>query len=68
MDDLAARWPVDDLTYFPVGFFDIGGKTFAWVYENKKEFREYVLEIKKTTGLWKSFQDYVIMRLAHVKE
>ena len=68
MDDLASCWPVDDLTLFPVGFFDIGGRTFDWVFANKKEFREYVLEIKKTTGLWKAFQDYVLMRLALVRD
>jgi hypothetical protein len=63
MDRVADSWPVNDNTVFPKGFFDIGDKTFDWVYTNKKEFREYILEIKKATGLWKSFQDYVVKRL-----
>ena len=68
MDDSLDCWPVNDLTLFPIGFFDIGGMTFDWVYTNKKEFRDYILEIKKATGLWKAFQDYVIMKLSLVIE
>ena len=68
MDEIHSDWPVDDLTMFPHGFFDIGGKTFKWVYDNKTEFREYILEITKATGLWKAFQDYVVGKLELVRE
>ena len=56
-------WPVKDDTLFPKGFFDIGGKTFEWVFDNRKEFVEYIREITNATGLWKSFQDYILSRL-----
>ena len=68
MDDLASCWPVDDLTEFPPQFPDVGGKTFVWVYDNKKEFRQFVTEITKCTGLWKAFQNYVIMKLSLVRD
>ena len=68
MNDVQTSWPVDDDTLFPIGFFDIGGKTFEWVYGNKTEFREYILEIRDATGLWKAFQDYVMHKLDSVKE
>ena len=44
---------------FPSGFMNIGGKTFKWVMENKKEWVEFVLnKMKNATGLFKDFQDY----------
>ena len=68
MTELDSRWPVDDETTFPKDFFDIGEKTFSWVYENRHEFRTYILEIQKATGLWKAFQEYVRMKSGSVRE
>ena len=64
MDTIPQEWSCNDDTCFPIGFFDIGGKTFAWVYENKREFSDSVIYMRKTTGLYKSFQNYVIRREA----
>lgn len=44
---------------FPVGFMNIGGKSFKWVLANKKEWVEFVLtKMKNATGVFKDFQDY----------
>ena len=61
--EIVGSWAIDDNTMFPIGFFDIGGKTFEWVFENKTEFREHILQIREATGLWKAFQDYVIHKM-----
>ena len=48
-----------DDTIFPKGFYDIGLKTFLWVYENKIEWRDFTLnEMKNPTGLYKVWQEY----------
>ena len=52
----------DDLK-FEDGFMCIGGRSFAWVYENRKEFVEFTLEkMKKTTGLFREWKTYCINR------
>ena len=51
---------------FPVGFQNIGGKSFAWVYENKKDFVDFTVnEMKGCTGLFAQWRDYC---LNHYKE
>jgi len=50
---------MSDETEFPVGFPDIGGKSFEWVFHNKKEFVDFTLtEMSECTGLYKVWQDY----------
>ena len=44
---------------FPEGFMCIGGMTFAWVFDNRKEFVEFTLEkMTKTSGLFLEWQNY----------
>ena len=46
---------------FPVDFYDIGLRTFGWVYENKPEFVNFTLnKMSQTTGLYKVWQNYCI--------
>ena len=46
-------------TIWPDGFCDIGGKTFKWVYDNKKVFVEFCVdEMENPTGMFKKFQEY----------
>ena len=48
-------------TQWPKGFCDIGGRTFEWVYVNKKEFVEFTIEkMSKTTGLFAKWKKYVV--------
>ena len=57
------EWPVADETRFPANFFDIGEKTFKWVYEHKKEFVEFIILVENTTGLFQAFQTYCTQRM-----
>ena len=51
-------------TTWPENFCDIGGKSFEWVFINKKEFVDFcVEEMEKPTGLFKKFQDYCLNKL-----
>ena len=46
-------------TIWPDGFMDIGGKSFEWVYTNKKVFVEFCLtDMENPTGMFKKFQEY----------
>ena len=50
---------MDELTW-PDNFYDIGGKTFEWTWENKKDWCEFTMnEMNKTTGLFRKWKDYV---------
>ena len=43
---------------------DIGGKSFAWVYENRKEFVEFTVEkMDKPTKLFLKWKEYVLSRI-----
>ena len=54
----------DDCICFPEGFMCIGGMTFSWVFENRKEFVEFTFEkMDKPTGLFKQWKDYVCRRI-----
>ena len=42
----------------------IGGKSFAWVYENRKEFVEFTVEkMDKPTKLFLKWKKYVLSRI-----
>ena len=48
---------------WPEGFMNIGGKTFAWTYDNKIEFVDFtVREMKAPTGLFKHWQKYCLKK------
>ena len=59
----SSEWIVDDHTLFPDTFPDVGGKTFLWVWLNRKEFVEFTLGMSKTTGLFKSWFQYCQRKL-----
>ena len=49
---------MSDTTVFPM-IFGLNGKTFQWVYENKKDWVNFTLtEMKKPLGLFKVWQEY----------
>ena len=51
---------IEDCCKFPPFFFDIGGKTFEWVFKHKKEWVSFTIDdMEKTSGLFKVWQDYV---------
>ena len=44
---------------WPDGFCDIGGKTFQWVWENRKVFVDFCLtDMECATGMFKEFQEF----------
>ena len=44
---------------WPEGFCDIGGRTFAWVFENRKEFVEFTMQkMDSPTGLFLEWKKY----------
>ena len=49
---------VTDETKFEENFPEVGGKSFLWVWEHKKEFVEFTLKMMETTGFFKSWQQY----------
>ena len=63
IDEEFGYWAIDHGTTFPPGFFDIGNKTFTWVFENKKEFVEFIILVSNPTGLFLSFQKYCTQRM-----
>ena len=50
-----------DENTWPDDFVDIGGKTFAWVWENRKEFVDFTLnDMTKPTGLFDVWMKYCL--------
>ena len=50
-----------DENTWPDDFVDIGGKTFAWVWENRKEFVDFTLnDMTKPTGLFDVWKKYCL--------
>ena len=48
---------------YPPGFYGgIGGKTFRWVFDNKKEWVEYTQAWDNSTGFFEIWLDYVKRR------
>ena len=53
-------------TQWPKGFMDIGEKTFAWVYENRKEFVDFTLtDMTKPRGIFEVWQNYCLSKTKH---
>lgn len=54
-----------DCEVFPEGCFNIGGKTFDWVYQNKTEFVNFThTDMKKATGFFLIWKQYVADRIS----
>jgi hypothetical protein len=54
-------WQPNDNELFPENFPDVGGMSFKWVKNNKKEFCEFVVvDMKKCTGFFLAFQLYLL--------
>ena len=52
-----------DKRTFPAKFFNIGERSFEWVWANKKEFVEFTVnKMSQTTGLFKEWQTYCLNR------
>ena len=48
---------------WPENFMCIGGRTFSWVYANRKEFVEFTAEkMDNPSGLFKQWKNYVIQK------
>ena len=55
--------PDDDICW-PEGFMNIGGRSFLWVFLNKKEWVDFTLyNMSKPTKLFKQWQNYVIQKV-----
>ena len=53
-----------DSTVWPENFCDIGGKTFLWVFENRKSFVEFTSdEMREPSGFFKKWHDYCMVKL-----
>jgi len=49
---------------FPDNFFNIGNKSFEWVFENKKDYVDFtVREMKNPTKFYKKWKDYCIRKV-----
>ena len=58
-----------DESTFPDKFEDIGGKSFAWVRDNREEWCKFTVEkMKDTTGFFKIWQEYLINKNAAKNE
>ena len=54
----------DGETRWPEGFMDIGGKSFDWVFQNRKEWVEFTLnEMKKPSGLFLEWKSYCVEKV-----
>ena len=50
-----------DAALFPKGFYDIGEKTFEWVFKNREEFVSFTIqEMLKPTGLYLEWKEYCV--------
>lgn len=57
------RTDSDDNVRFPANFFDIGQKSFEWVFDNKKTFIQFTLkDMDNVSGFFKTWKDYVIRK------
>ena len=54
---------------WPENFCDIGGKSFEWVFINKKDFVDFcVTEMENPTGMFQAFQKYCLHMLKIEKQ
>ena len=59
----------DGETCWPEGFMCIGGRTFSWVYDNRKEFVEFTLEkMDKPTKMFKLWKTYCLKQNRNVQK
>ena len=49
-------------TRFPEKFMCIGGRPFAWVYENRPEWVDFTRSWDTATGLFEEWRQYVLNR------
>mgnify|MGYP006996917632 CR=1 FL=1 len=47
---------------FPENFMCIGGRPFAWVYLNRKEWVDFTRSWDKATGLFEEWRLYVLKK------
>ena len=53
-----------DSLLWPVGFYDIGGRSFKWVYSNRKDFVDFTLtEMELESGLFLKWKQYCQLQL-----
>ena len=51
--------PLENEKQFPKNFFDIGEKTFEYVFQHKPDYVQFTInEMKKCTGLFLEWQNY----------
>ena len=51
-------WLSTDEETFPEIFVEFAGQSFKEVYENEKDYVEFILSVREATGLFKAFQIY----------
>ena len=57
-----------DETTWPDGFPDIGGKTFAWVLEHRKEWVNFTLDkMENPSGFFLKWKTYLLNRKQNAK-
>ena len=56
-------YKVADETVFPDNFPDVGGKTFIWVWEHKKEWVQFTNGMVGTTGFFNCWFQYCQRKL-----
>ena len=58
---------MDDIAW-PAGFYDIGDRSFKWVFDNRKEFVDFTLtEMEVPSGLFLKWQDYCKQQIINDK-
>ena len=51
--------PLENKQIFPKNFFDIGEKTFEYVFQHKPDYVQFTInDMKKCTGLFLEWQNY----------
>jgi hypothetical protein len=59
----------DGKLQWPENFMDIGGRTFDWVYDNRKEWVDFTkTKMDKPTGLFKEWKLYVLQKSKCLQE
>ena len=52
---------------WPENFYDIGGKSFEWVFENKKEFVLFTLtNMHNPLGLFRDWQHFCMNKVKQI--
>ena len=54
----------EDSICWPEGFMNIGGRSYKWVFDNKKEWVEFTVnKMTEPTGTFKVWKDYCITKI-----